>query len=80
MWRAFFLSIGIYACILGGECLVVERVVLNRTEKVASTMPLVPGEARKKEITPPDWAPWSLLSFGVITMIYSFTIPKRIGE
>jgi hypothetical protein len=27
---------------------------------------------------PPDWAPWSLLSLGAVTIIYSFTIPKRM--
>jgi hypothetical protein len=35
---------------------------------------------RNKEITPPAWAPWSLMSFGAVTLLYSFTIPKRASS
>jgi hypothetical protein len=32
---------------------------------------------KNKEVSPPAWAPWSLLSLGAVTLLYSFTIPKR---
>jgi hypothetical protein len=79
MWRAFFWSIGIFACLLGGECLVIEKALLNQpaaTATSASGMP-VRGAARQKEIVVPDWAPWSLFSFGAVTLIYTVTLPKR---
>jgi hypothetical protein len=36
----------------------------------------VPGG---KAYTPPDWAPWSLMSAGAVIMLYSFTVPKRMN-
>ena len=32
-----------------------------------------------REITPPEWAPWSLLSVGSVVLLYSFTIPQRVA-
>jgi hypothetical protein len=76
MWRAFFLAIGMFALILGGECLVIEKAVLHATEKVPTTWPIPPRE-KQKEVAPPEWAPWTLLCFGAVTMLYSFTLPRR---
>lgn len=73
MWRAFFLAIGICLGLLGAECLVVEKVVLT-TKGGASP----PGAAKAvREIRPPEWAPWTLLSSGAVIILYSFTIPRR---
>jgi hypothetical protein len=88
MWRSFFLAVGITACILGGECLVVEKAVLAAKQdpllddSQGFAMPFLGGdyEPAKKEFVPPDWAPWSLISGGAIIMIYSFTIPRRLGS
>ena len=79
MWRATFLALGFSACILGAECLVLDRAILNRKETTPAAYPFGQAVARNKEIVPPDWAPWSLMSAGAVTMLYSFTIPKR-GE
>jgi hypothetical protein len=32
-----------------------------------------------RELTPPDWAPWSLMATGAVVIIYSFTVPKRVA-
>jgi hypothetical protein len=32
-----------------------------------------------REISPPDWAPWTLLAGGAVVMLYSFTIPQRVS-
>src|SRR5690349_11838211 len=86
MWRAFFLSFGIFLCVMGLECLLMEKAVLagGRTQATYTTAsyggasygtsPLAQG----REVTPPEWAPWSLLSVGAITIIYSRTL-KRNG-
>ena len=77
MWRAFFLAVGITLCILGGECLLIDRAVMAQSPDEATA---AAGEAASRDIIPPDWAPWSLLSAGAVVMIYSFTIPKRINS
>jgi hypothetical protein len=71
MWRSFFLAIGAYCCLLGVEALAIEKAVLK----------VEPGNTQTtlREITPPDWAPWSMLATGAVVMLYSFTIPQRVG-
>ena len=72
MWRALFMALGVSAVLLGLECLVVEKAVLA---------PGAPAEgqsvAARRDFIPPDWAPWSLMSTGAVSMLYSVTIPKR---
>jgi hypothetical protein len=85
MWRSFFLACGIAMLIVGAEFMVVERVVLagGKSEAAASDSRFFQLGQRpavsKKEIVPPDWAPWSLMSAGAVVIIYSFTIPKRVA-
>ena len=82
MWRAFFAAIGAILLILGGECLVVEKAVLASAPQKAE-MPLSPFvEPRamrppaNRELRPPEWAPWSLLSAGAVIMLYTFTLRR----
>jgi hypothetical protein len=70
MWRAFFLAVGISAVILGLECLLIDKAILAPTE----------GSPTRGEFIPPDWVSWSLLSAGAVTVLYSFTIPRRVKE
>ena len=76
MWRALFLALGIYCCVLGGECLLIDKATLT----TKSSQQGVLGVARKKEIVPSEWAPWSLLSAGAVTILYSFTLPQRLQK
>jgi hypothetical protein len=73
MWRSFFLALGLCSCLLGAECLVIDKAVLveRKTETAAPT---------RREIKPAEWAPWSLLSGGAVVMLYSFTLPKKLKE
>jgi hypothetical protein len=64
MWRAFFLATGLFAVILGVECMLIDR---------ASWAGPSGGE-----MIPPEWIPWSLLSTGAVVILYSFTLPKKI--
>ncbi len=82
MWRAFFLAIGFFLIILGVECLGVERVTLKIHD--APPPPVSPFDTEKKagpkkQLNPPPWAPWSLMSTGAVMCLYSFTIPKRVS-
>ncbi len=73
MWRSFFLALGAYCCLLGVEALAVERaVVKGGTDQYGQP-------AGVREVVPPDWAPWSMMGGGAIVMLYSFTVPQRVG-
>lgn len=77
MWRALFLAIGIYCCVLGAECLVLDRATLHRGGSQAG---MFGSPVPKRELVPTDWAPWSLLSAGAVTILYSFTLPQRMHK
>lgn len=72
MWRALFMALGFSAILLGLECLVVEKAVLAPGEPAEGQ-----SVGARRDFIPPDWAPWSLMSTGAVTMLYSVTIPKR---
>ncbi len=70
MFRSLFLALGVYSCLLGVEALAVEQAVLKKSEGVA---------ASGRTVSPPDWAPWSLMGGGAVVVLYSFTIPRRVA-
>ncbi len=81
MWRALFLAIGISLIILGVECLGVEKVSLIFHDDPPPPISPFDTEAKvgpQKVLTPPGWAPWSLMSTGAVVCLYSFTIPLRV--
>lgn len=87
MWRALFLAIGIYLILLGLQCLGVQKIVLKTREAVAQPQqhsfifaPKEPEVGPLKEIVPPPWSPWSLMSAGAVVCLYSFSIPGRMGK
>ena len=84
MWRALFLAIGITIFILGAECLGLERIVMKKRGKAPAVaeqttlMPAAPAAAPRINIVPSDHMPWSLMATGLIVVIYSFTLPRRL--
>ena len=83
MWRAMFLAIGFFVMLLGVECLGVERMTLKIHDDPPPSggdySTATPSRAPPKQIVPPPWAPWSLLSSGAVVCLYSFTIPRRVA-
>ena len=80
MLRSFFLAIGISLVILGGECLVVDKAVLAVPiqMKSESTFPGSLINTNNKQIlTPPEWAPWGLLSVGAVVSLYALTVARE---
>jgi hypothetical protein len=82
MWRALFLSIGIFLILFGIQCLGVSQFTFKAHEDPAP--PSSPFETAAaigpaKKLNPPVWAPWSLMGSGAIVCLYSFTIPRRIA-
>ncbi len=79
MWRAIFMALGISFCILGAECLVVDRAILARNADPSEVQALVPDMtvvSAKRVVTPPEWAPFALLSFGTVVILYSRTFSQ----
>jgi hypothetical protein len=82
MWRAFFLSIGLFMVLLGGQCLGVQKFTLKfREQPVVTEGGLMDGTkvnpGPKKVVAPPDWVSWSLMATGAVVCLYSFTLPRR---
>lgn len=51
------------------------RGFLSRASTTAETPQLVgPGQ---KLVDPPDWAAFSLMSVGAVTMLYAFALPRK---
>jgi hypothetical protein len=84
MWRALFLALGISMCILGGECLVVEKFVMGAqpapSEQTPATIFGAPPAAlggESRDIEPAEWTPWSLLSAGAVIILYAVTLNRQ---
>ncbi len=73
MWRALFLAVGAYTCLLGVEALALDKAVLRK--HVEGTYN--PRQYVEEDLVPPVWAPWSLMGAGAVVVLYSFTIPRR---
>ena len=87
MWRAFFLAVGVYLILLGGQCLGVQKFILKDRRPVVQQVqqPFLfranqPQVGPQKELVPPPWAPWSLMSTGAVVCLYSFSIPHRLNS
>ncbi|MGD0382324.1 MAG: hypothetical protein ABSA77_02305 [Thermoguttaceae bacterium] len=82
MWRALFLAMGVFLIIVGVQCLGVAQFTLKiRDEAPESTsiFDSTPALGAQKQLNPPPWAPWSLMSAGAVVCLYSFTIPMRVA-
>lgn len=78
MWRALFLALGVYCCIVGAECLAIDKAVLNKSLSEKPPGAGAQAAVENREVTPPPWAPWSLISTGAVVVLYSFSIPSRV--
>jgi len=80
MGRGLFVALGVFAIILGVQCLFVDQAVLRSPAVVQSSSNSLtlnkPTQA--KVVQPPEWAPWSLLGGGTVTILYAIALPKRI--
>jgi hypothetical protein len=79
MWRSFFLAVGVFVFLMGVECLGVQKFVLKSREERQATLIEAPQLAPNKVLSPPDWAPWSLMSTGAVVCLYCFSVPKAGG-
>ena len=69
MWRALFLALGLFVLMMGVESLVIDSATLaNHGDATVGS----------QNVVPPEWVPWSLLSAGAVTILYSITIPQKL--
>lgn len=82
MLRSTFFSVGLFVALCGGSLLFIDKIVLDPTQA-----PVRPSGFRglfasmatpdQKTIDPPDWAAFSLISIGAITMLYAVALPRK---
>lgn len=84
--RASFFAIGLFVTLCGASLLFIDRIALKAEADPQQREPGLRGMmgfrpvARPKVIDPPDWAAFSLLSVGSVTMLYSFALPSKKKE
>jgi hypothetical protein len=81
--RASFFAIGLFVTLCGASLLFIDRIALKadtgsmqRQAGLRGMMGFRPV-AQPKIIDPPEWAAFSLLSVGSVTMLYSFALPSK---
>jgi hypothetical protein len=84
MMRATFFSIGLFITLWGVSLLFVDKIVLSSREEAMRSqgfrgMFTQMATPRQKVYDPPDWAAFSMLSIGAVTMLYSVALPKKKG-
>ncbi len=82
MLRGTFFSIGVFITLWGVSLLFVDKLVLNVQDDAARTpgfRGMLAGKSpqQPKIIDPPEWAAFSLLSVGAVTMLYAIALPKK---
>ena len=82
MVRACFFATGLFVALWGVSFLVVDKVVLSfkddspRNSQMRGLF-ISSSPDRKQVFDPPDWAAFSLMSIGAVTMLYSVALPKQ---
>jgi len=82
MLRSSFFAAGLFVALWGVSFLFVDQVVL-KVEDDASRGQNFRGlftsvnHDQKKVIDPPDWAAFSLMSVGTVTMLYAVALPRK---
>ena len=82
MLRASCFAIGMFVGMCGLAFLAIDKVVLHQpTEKDPGIRGMLAKQVVDKEqrpvIDPPDWAAFTLLSIGSVSMLYAVALPKN---
>ena len=85
MMRSSFFSIGLFVVLWGVSFLFVDKLILKNTGDESPNLGLrrmfTSNNARREKVfDPPDWAAFSLMSVGAVTMLYAVALPKKKPE
>jgi len=83
--RASFFATGQFVLFAGISLLMFDKLVLfksdapERKEGLRGMLakPQTVAEEKREVIDPPDWAAFSLMSVGSVTMLYAIALPKK---
>ena len=82
MLRSTFFALGLFVALWGGSFLMIDRMVLSWKEEAVRS----PGFRglfsslsldNRQVFDPPEWAGFSLISVGAVTMLYAIALPKK---
>ena len=82
MLRSTFFATGLFVALWGVSFLFVDKIVLSindepqQGQRFRGLFTSITPE-HQKIIDPPDWAAFSLMSVGVVTMLYAVALPKK---
>ncbi len=84
MVRSIFFSTGLFVALWGGAFKMIDKIVLNIDQERSMDNGFRGlfsgvGVTQKKVFDPPEWAAFSLMSVGAVTMLYSVALPKKQG-
>jgi hypothetical protein len=84
--RAAFFAIGLFVTLCGVSLFFIDRIVMKpdsnpyqREPGLRAMMGFRPI-VQPRIVDPPEWAAFSLLSVGSVTMLYSFALPSKKKE
>lgn len=83
MLRSTFFAAGLFVALWGAMFLAVDKMVLNikddsiRPVGFRAMFTTSSSMERKKVFDPPEWAGFSLISIGAVTMLYAVALPKK---
>jgi hypothetical protein len=85
MVRSVFFSLGLFVTLWGASLLLVDKLVLNSDADPQNKSGFRglfqnTSQAKKRVVDPPDWAAFSLMSVGTVTMLYAVALPKKKAE
>lgn len=91
MFRSSFFAAGLFVLLTGTSFLFVDKMVLSHKVTVEEEEPepvrepefrgflgmTSLNEDQQEVLNPPDWAAFSLMSIGAVTMLYAVALPKK---
>jgi len=86
MLRATFFATGLFIALVGASFLFVDSVQLKMKAKAEpeagfrgflARMTSSTRAQRGRIVNPPDWAAFSLMSIGAVTMLYAVALPRN---
>jgi hypothetical protein len=85
MLRSIFFAGGLFVALWGGSFLMVDKMVLTVAAEPEPVQQdeefrglFITRDNHDREVfDPPEWAAFSLMSIGTVTMLYAIALPKR---
>jgi hypothetical protein len=84
MLRSIFFAAGLFVALAGSSFLMVDKMVLTMKDEPEPVQEqeefrglFITRDNDRAVFDPPEWAAFSLMSIGTVTMLYAIALPKR---